>query len=145
VRNTLIATDVAARGLHIDGVTHVFNYDLPQNPEDYVHRIGRTARAGASGDAISFACEEYVFSLPEIEELLGHEIEPSQVTDDLLVKPAPAAKIQRTKAPDHGKKRNSRGPRRGNQDKNNQNRNRHKGKPKPKGGSRPASSKQASP
>jgi len=145
--NTLIATDVAARGLHIDGVSHVFNYDLPQNPEDYVHRIGRTARAGASGDAISFACEEYVFSLPEIEELLGHEIESSQVTDDLLVTPAPAAKIQRNKAPDHGK-RNGRGPRRNNnQDKNRQNRNNNKRKRKPKpdgGGSRPASTKQAS-
>ena len=106
--NTLIATDVAARGLHIDGVTHVFNYDLPQNPEDYVHRIGRTARAGASGDAISFACEEYVFSLPEIEELLGHEIASGQLTDDLLVKPAPPAKIQRNKPPESGK-RHSRG------------------------------------
>ena len=109
--NTLIATDVAARGLHIDGVTHVFNFDLPQNPEDYVHRIGRTARAGASGEAISFACEEYVFSLPEIEELLGHEIESGQLTDDLLIKPAPPAKVQRNKAPDHSKRngRNSGG------------------------------------
>ncbi len=93
--NTLIATDVAARGLHIEGVTHVFNFDLPQNAEDYVHRIGRTARAGASGEAISFACEEYVFSLPEIEELLGQEIPASQVTDELLIKPLAPAKIQR--------------------------------------------------
>ena len=111
--NTLIATDVAARGLHIDGVTHVFNYDLPQNPEDYVHRIGRTARAGASGDAISFACEEYVFSLPEIEELLGHEIESGQLTDDLLIKPAPPAKIQRNKPPESGKRNNRGGGGRG--------------------------------
>ena len=65
----LVATDVAARGLHIPDVSHVFNFDLPQNAEDYVHRIGRTARAGASGDAVSFACEKYVFSLPEIETL----------------------------------------------------------------------------
>ena len=100
--NTLIATDVAARGLHIDGVTHVFNFDLPQNAEDYVHRIGRTARAGASGEAISFACEEFVFSLPEIEELLGQEIPASQVTDDLLPVPAPPAKIARNKPPKKG-------------------------------------------
>jgi len=93
--NTLIATDVAARGLHIEGVSHVFNFDLPQNAEDYVHRIGRTARAGASGEAISFACEEYVFSLPEIEELLGHEIEAANITDDLLPELAPPVKTQR--------------------------------------------------
>jgi len=70
----LIATDVASRGLHIDGVTHVINYDLPQDPEDYVHRVGRTARAGAEGDAISFADEEYVFSLDSIESLIGRKI-----------------------------------------------------------------------
>jgi len=124
--NTLIATDVAARGLHIDGVTHVFNYDLPQNPEDYVHRIGRTARAGASGDAISFACEEYVFSLPEIEQLLGHEIESGQLTDDLLIKPAPPAKIQRNKPPESGKRNNRGGNKNGNRSRN-QNRRRKPG------------------
>ncbi|HEX9813248.1 MAG TPA: ATP-dependent RNA helicase RhlB [Burkholderiales bacterium] len=70
----LVATDVAARGLHIPDVSHVFNFDLPQNAEDYVHRIGRTARAGKSGDAVSFACERYVFALPEIEAYLGHKI-----------------------------------------------------------------------
>jgi len=70
----LVATDVAARGLHIPDVSHVFNFDLPQNAEDYVHRIGRTARAGKSGDAVSFACERYVFTLPEIETYLGHKI-----------------------------------------------------------------------
>lgn len=70
----LVATDVAARGLHIPDVSHVFNFDLPQNAEDYVHRIGRTARAGKSGDAVSFACERYVFALPEIEAFLGHKI-----------------------------------------------------------------------
>ncbi len=62
--SVLVATDVAARGLHIEGVTHVVNYDLPDDAEDYVHRIGRTARAGAEGDAVSFACETYAFSLP---------------------------------------------------------------------------------
>jgi ATP-dependent RNA helicase RhlB len=70
----LIATDVASRGLHIPDVSHVFNYDLPQDPADYVHRIGRTARAGASGDAISFGCEEYAISLPDIETYIGHKI-----------------------------------------------------------------------
>src|SRR5262245_59631857 len=58
----LIATDVASRGLHVPDVSHIFNFDLPQDAEDYVHRIGRTARAGAAGDAISFGCEEYVVS-----------------------------------------------------------------------------------
>ncbi len=140
--NTLIATDVAARGLHIEGVTHVFNFDLPQNAEDYVHRIGRTARAGASGEAISFACEEYVFSLPEIEELLGHEIASAQVTDQLLVTPAPPAKIQRNKPPEHGK-RDSRGANKS----GNKSRSRRRGKPASGGGSsgaQPASPKQTS-
>lgn len=105
--NTLIATDVAARGLHIEGVTHVFNYDLPQNAEDYVHRIGRTARAGAAGEAISFACEEFVFSLPEIEELLGQEIPASPVTDDILAVPAPPKKINRPKSANSNNRRGS--------------------------------------
>ena len=70
----LVATDVAARGLHIPSVTHVFNYDLPDDKEDYVHRIGRTGRAGATGHAISLACEQYVFNLPEIEEYIEHEL-----------------------------------------------------------------------
>lgn len=70
----LIGTDVASRGLHVPDVSHVFNYDLPQDPEDYVHRIGRTARAGASGDAISFGCENYAISLPDVEAYIGHKI-----------------------------------------------------------------------
>jgi ATP-dependent RNA helicase RhlB len=80
----LVATDVAARGLHIPAVSHVFNFDLPQDAEDYVHRIGRTARAGASGDAISFACEEYAFSLPDIEKYIGHKIPVGRIDDDWL-------------------------------------------------------------
>ena len=82
----LIATDVASRGLHIPDVSHVFNFDLPQDPPDYVHRIGRTARAGAEGDAISFACEEYAVSLPEIEEYLGHKIPSGAIAPELLAK-----------------------------------------------------------
>lgn len=82
--NLLVATDVAARGLHIPEVTHVFNYDLPQMAEDYVHRIGRTARAGASGTAISFSCEEYVYSLPDIEHYLDDKIPVANFDDTLL-------------------------------------------------------------
>lgn len=74
----LVATDVAARGLHIPDVTHVFNYDLPDDCEDYVHRIGRTGRAGESGVSISFACERYAVNLPAIEEYIGHHIPVSQ-------------------------------------------------------------------
>src|ERR1700726_3784240 len=82
----LIATDVASRGLHIPDVSHVFNFDLPQDAPDYVHRIGRTARAGAEGDAISFACEEYAVSLPEIEDYLGHKIPSTSISPDMLAK-----------------------------------------------------------
>jgi ATP-dependent RNA helicase RhlB len=82
----LIATDVASRGLHVPDVSHVFNYDLPQDAEDYVHRIGRTARAGASGDAISFGCEEYVVTLPEIEAYIGRKIPVVAVEVDELMK-----------------------------------------------------------
>jgi ATP-dependent RNA helicase RhlB len=77
----LVATDVASRGIHVEAVTHVINYDLPQDPEDYVHRIGRTARAGALGKAISFADEDMVFHLPDIEEYIGHKI-PSAYPED---------------------------------------------------------------
>jgi ATP-dependent RNA helicase RhlB len=80
----LIGTDVASRGLHIPDVSHVFNYDLPQDPEDYVHRIGRTARAGAEGDAISFGCEDYVQSLPDIEDYIGRRIPVAQVDESQL-------------------------------------------------------------
>jgi ATP-dependent RNA helicase RhlB len=80
----LIATDVASRGLHIPDVSHVFNYDLPQDPPDYVHRIGRTARAGAEGDAISFACEEYAVSLPDIESYVGHKIPFAPIAPELM-------------------------------------------------------------
>lgn len=84
----LVATDVAARGLHIPAVSHVFNYDLPQDVEDYVHRIGRTARAGAQGAAISFACEAYAFSLGDIETYIGHKIPVERIESELLVQSA---------------------------------------------------------
>jgi len=77
----LIASDVASRGLHIDDVTHIINYDVPQDPEDYVHRIGRTARAGKRGKAYTLACDQYVYTLPAIEELLSDKI-PSQIPYD---------------------------------------------------------------
>ena len=81
----LVATDVAARGLHIPQVTHVFNYDLPDDREDYVHRIGRTGRAGESGHSISFACERYAVNLPAIEEYIGHAIPVSQYDSQALL------------------------------------------------------------
>ncbi|NYF21053.1 ATP-dependent RNA helicase RhlB [Xanthomonas sp. JAI131] len=81
----LVATDVAARGLHIDGVKYVYNYDLPFDAEDYVHRIGRTARLGEEGDAISFACERYAMSLPDIEAYIEQKIPVEPVTAELLV------------------------------------------------------------
>ncbi|WP_028916606.1 ATP-dependent RNA helicase RhlB [Pseudoxanthomonas sp. J35] len=80
----LVATDVAARGLHIDGVKYVYNYDLPFDAEDYVHRIGRTARLGEEGDAISFACERYAMSLPDIEAYIEQKIPSEPVTAELL-------------------------------------------------------------
>ncbi|WP_273150046.1 ATP-dependent RNA helicase RhlB [Methylophaga thiooxydans] len=112
----LVATDVAARGLHIPAVTHVFNYDLPQDVEDYVHRTGRTARAGASGVAISFACEEFVFSLPEIEDYIKHKLPVASTSDESLIEPKP--RVRPEKRPVHNRNRNdsakSRRPRRNN-------------------------------
>ncbi|MGV8941169.1 MAG: ATP-dependent RNA helicase RhlB [Lysobacter sp.] len=81
----LVATDVAARGLHIDGVKYVYNYDLPFDAEDYVHRIGRTARLGEEGDAISFACERYAIGLPDIEAYIEQKLPTARVEPELLV------------------------------------------------------------
>ena len=104
----LIATDVAARGLHIDAVSHVFNYDLPDDAEDYVHRIGRTARAGAEGDAISFAGEDNAFNLPAIEEYIGHAIPTAKVEAELLAEVKPPAKAEsRPHRPNNSRRRGS--------------------------------------
>ncbi|OMH38792.1 ATP-dependent RNA helicase RhlB [Motiliproteus sp. MSK22-1] len=84
----LVATDVAGRGIHVDGVSHVINYNLPEDPEDYVHRIGRTGRAGAEGISYSFACETDSFMIPEIEELIGQQLECVHPSEDLLKRPS---------------------------------------------------------
>lgn len=80
----LVATDVASRGIHIDGVTHVFNYDLPDDAENYVHRIGRTARAGSTGNAVSFACERFCFGLPDIEVYIKRSIPVEGIPETAL-------------------------------------------------------------
>jgi ATP-dependent RNA helicase RhlB len=102
----LVATDVASRGLHIPDVSHVFNFDLPNDAEDYVHRIGRTARAGAEGDAISFGCEEYAIALPDIERYIGHRIPRASIeTADLAAVVAPPPAEWRERAPRFGQSR----------------------------------------
>jgi ATP-dependent RNA helicase RhlB len=86
----LVATDVASRGLHVEAVDIVINYDLPQDPEDYVHRIGRTARAGAAGKAISLADEEYVLSLEAIEHYIGFKLPVEWADESLLTQKIPS-------------------------------------------------------
>lgn len=98
----LIGTDVASRGLHIPDVSHVFNYDLPQDPEDYVHRIGRTARAGTEGDAISFGCEEYVISLPDIEAYIARKLPVAVVVTEMLPEIVSPARAPRRHFGDRG-------------------------------------------
>ena len=106
----LIATDVASRGLHIPEVSHVYNFDLPQDCADYVHRIGRTARAGAEGDAISFACEEYAITLPEIEDYIGHKLPRGTLAPEML---ASDVVFPRRPPPDERGRGGRGGPRRG--------------------------------
>jgi len=105
----LIGTDVASRGLHVPDVHYVINYDLPQDAEDYVHRIGRTARAGAAGDAISFGCETYAVSLPDIEDYIGHKI-PVANYDVALLPELKRPKSRPRKKPDQRRGRGSKRP-----------------------------------
>jgi ATP-dependent RNA helicase RhlB len=104
----LIGTDVASRGLHIPDVQYVINYDLPQDREDYVHRIGRTARAGAAGDAISFGCETYAMYLPDIEEFIGHKIPVANYDPALLPELKKPAYRARKSGPARGRPQGSR-------------------------------------
>ena len=120
----LVATDVAARGLHIPQVTHVFNYDLPDDCEDYVHRIGRTGRAGASGHSISFACEEYAINLPAIEEYIEHTIPVSEYDASALIQDLPEPLRMRSNRPQQ-RRTNTGGSRSNNRRSNNRSRQRH--------------------
>ncbi|MTW19921.1 DEAD/DEAH box helicase [Allochromatium palmeri] len=106
----LVGTDVAARGLHIPNVTHVVNYDLPEDPEDYVHRIGRTARAGATGDAVSFVCETYAFCLLDIEQYIEAKVPVAPVDPALLADIDPRSRIRPDRA-DREERRDGRGGR----------------------------------
>ncbi|NBC12724.1 MAG: ATP-dependent RNA helicase RhlB [Gammaproteobacteria bacterium] len=99
----MVATDVAARGLHIPNVSHVINYDLPDDAEDYVHRIGRTARAGEAGDAISFVCETYAFCLPDIEAYIGMKIPVGEVSADMLADVDPKSRVPAPRRPRDGR------------------------------------------
>jgi ATP-dependent RNA helicase RhlB len=99
---------VAARGLHIPAVSHVINYDLPQDVEDYVHRIGRTARFGSTGIAFSFICEDYAYSMPDIEDFIGEKITVNAITEDILATDIkPPAKRPPRKSGYQGKKPHS--------------------------------------
>jgi ATP-dependent RNA helicase RhlB len=101
--SVLVATDVAARGLHIENVSHVINYDLPDDAEDYVHRIGRTARAGSDGDAISFVCESYAMSLPDIEAYIEQKLDVTMPPSELLAEIDPASRVRtERRKPMHG-------------------------------------------
>ena len=109
----LVATDVAGRGLHISDVTHVVNYTLPEEAGDYVHRIGRTGRAGAVGISISFACEEDSFLLPAIEEKLGHKLDCIHPEEGLLERaPGFVREVESRPRPDNRGNSKSRGSRR---------------------------------
>lgn len=125
----LVATDVAARGLHIEGVSHVINYDLPQDPEHYIHRIGRTGRAGAEGISVSFADEMSSFQIPDIEAVLGNKLE-CEYPDDAMLAPLPKPKRRIPPKPD------TRPPQKKNRSSRSNSRPRSKGTPSPKGSSR---------
>ena len=101
----LLATDVAARGLHIPDVSHVFNYDLPQDAEDYVHRVGRTARVGAKGDAVSFSCERFCYSLTDIEAFIGQTIPAEVASAELMADPEPPDRRRHARRPSRSRDR----------------------------------------
>jgi ATP-dependent RNA helicase RhlB len=94
----MVATDVAGRGIHVDGISHVINYTLPEEPEDYVHRIGRTGRAGKTGTSISFACEDDAFLLEPIEKLLGMKL-ACTMPEESLVQALPSRQKLASKKP----------------------------------------------
>ena len=91
----LVATDVAGRGIHVDNVSHVVNFTLPEQTDDYVHRIGRTGRAGASGTSISFACEDDAFLIPKLEEAIGRKL-PSKYPEEELLADIPSMRGERS-------------------------------------------------
>lgn len=115
--DVLVATDVAGRGIHIDGISHVVNFTLPEEAEDYVHRIGRTGRAGKTGTSISFACEDDAFRLEPIQELLGNRVKCTQPPEELLIdtpslgprKPRPEGERSRDSRRDNGRGGNRHG------------------------------------
>lgn len=110
----LVATDVAARGLHIEGVSHVVNFNLPLDAEDYVHRIGRTGRAGALGISVSFACEEDGTQIPLIEEYIGRKLETIYPPEEWLAElPPPSADAPKIKTEQKKRYDNRRRPGRG--------------------------------
>jgi ATP-dependent RNA helicase RhlE len=98
----LVATDVAARGLHVDGVTHVINYDVPSMPAEYLNRIGRTARAGASGEALTLVTRQDALALASIERSLGRSLPRVSVaglTEPEFARPSPRPRTSRLRAP----------------------------------------------
>ena len=114
--NILIATDVASRGIHVDNITHVINYDVPQDPEDYVHRIGRTARAGAKGTAITLCCENYALHLERVEQYLKNKIPVEWAEEELFLAAKEGAPPLRRRSPIKTESRNK--PRKPNQRQN---------------------------
>ena len=113
----LIATDVASRGIHVEDISHVINFDLPQDPENYVHRIGRTARAGKTGKSIAFACEAYVFHLEPLEALLNAKIPVVWPEDDWFKEdkagPVPRSRYSQDRARKPERKPRAAAPKRG--------------------------------
>ena len=107
--NILIATDVASRGIHVDNITHVINYDVPQDPEDYVHRIGRTARAGAKGTAITLCCENYALHLERVEQYLKNKIPVEWAEEELFLTAKEGAPPLRRRSPIKTESRNKSG------------------------------------